>query len=188
VTRSLSDLTWPRRTQRLTLRPVRVGDLEALFAYRSDPEVARWLTSLPTDLEEFAVRMLRPGRTLVIEHGGEVAGDLMLTIEDAWSQAEVADQARNAQAEIGWCLAPAHQGKGLATEAVHELVTISFELGVRRIEANCFAENAASRAVMERVGLRQEGYFVQESLHRDGTWRDGMTYAVLAEEFEESRG
>ena len=60
--------------------------------------------------------------------------------------------------------------------------------GVRRIEANCFAENAASRAVMERVGLRQEGYFVQESLHRDGTWRDGMTYAVLAEEFEESRG
>lgn len=107
----------------------------------------------------------------------------MLTVEDAWSQAEVADQARNAQAEIGWCLAPAHQGKGLATEAVRELVAIAFELGVRRVQANCFAENAASRAVMERVGLRQEGYSVRESLHRDGTWRDGMSYAVLAEEW-----
>jgi RimJ/RimL family protein N-acetyltransferase len=70
-------------------------------------------------------------------------------------------------------------------EAVREVVTVAFELGVRRVVAMCFADNLASRRVMERVGLRQEGYYVGESLHRDGTWRDAMSFAVLAEEWAE---
>ncbi|MFC5043956.1 hypothetical protein [Ornithinimicrobium kibberense] len=41
---------------------------------------------------------------------------------------------------------------------------------------------------MEKVGLRQEGHFVRESLHRDGTWRDGVTYALLADEWDGSAG
>ncbi|TQM90017.1 hypothetical protein FB476_3269, partial [Ornithinimicrobium humiphilum] len=65
-----------------------------------------------------------------------------------------------------------------------ELVTAAFELGVRRVEAGCFAENAGSRRVMEKVGLRQEGYYVRESLHRDGTWRDGMSFGLLADEWD----
>ena len=78
-----------------------------------------------------------------------------------------------------------HRGQGYAVEAVRELLTLAFELGVRRVVALCFADNGASRRVMERVGLRQEGYYVSESLHRDGTWRDGMSFAVLAQEWAE---
>jgi hypothetical protein len=44
-------------------------------------------------------------KTLVIEFDGEVIGDLMLAVSDAWAQAEVVEQAREVQAELGWALA-----------------------------------------------------------------------------------
>lgn len=69
-----------------------------------------------------------------------------------------------------WVITPGHRGQGYAVEAVREGVTIAFELDVRRIGASCLSDNPASRRVMEKVGMRQEPYFVQKSLHRDGTW------------------
>lgn len=181
---ALTDLVWPRRTERLVLRPPVLDDMRAVHAYRSDPETARWLTTLETDLEQMASRLLDGARTLVVERDGEIVGDLMLAVKDAWSQREVAGEARGTMAELGWVIAPAHRGRGYAVEAVRELVTAAFELGVRRVEAGCFAENAGSRRVMEKVGLRQEGYYVRESLHRDGTWRDGMSFGLLADEWD----
>ena len=59
---------------------------------------------------------------------------------------------------------------------------------LRRIEAGCFAENVASRRVMEKAGLRLEGIFLGDSLHRDGTWRDGALYALLLEEWQARPG
>jgi RimJ/RimL family protein N-acetyltransferase len=123
-------------------------------------------------------------KTLVIEREGVVIGDLMLAPEDAWAQTEVAEQAKGVQAEIGWCLDPGAEGNGYATEAVRELIRISFEeLGLRRLIANAFAANEPSWRLMERVGMRREVYTVKESLHRSGEWMDGIGYALLAEEW-----
>jgi catechol 2,3-dioxygenase-like lactoylglutathione lyase family enzyme len=108
----------------------------------------------------------------------------MLAVEDAWAQSEVADQAKGVQAEVGWALDPGHGGRGLATEAVAELIRVCFEeLGLRRVVANCFADNVASWRLMERLGMRRETYTVRESLHRSGRWLDGITYALLADEW-----
>ena len=112
----------------------------------------------------------------------------MLAIEDSWAQSEVADQARGVQAELGWCLDPDHGGQGYATEAVGWLVRLCFDtLGLRRVTANCFADNTASWRLMERIGMRREIYAVRESLHRSGDWLDGMGYALLADEWRAAR-
>ncbi len=96
-------------------------------------------------------------------------GDLYLSVEDAWGQAEVAENARNTQAEVGWCLDPAYQGKGYASEAVAGLLRVCFEdLGLRRVVALSFADNTASWRLMERLGMRREVYNVRDSLHRIG--------------------
>ena len=182
MARALTDLSWPRRTERLLLRPPVLDDMRAVHAYRADEETARWLGAVATSVEEVAARMLGGGHGLVVERDGVVVGDLMLRVEDGWAQREVVEQARGAQAELGWVVAPAHRGQGYAVEAVRELVAVALELGVRRVVAHCFADNHASRRVMERVGLRLEGHFRAESLHRDGTWRDSLSYALLAEE------
>ena len=67
---------------------------------------------------------------------------------------------------------------------MRELLRLCFtELGLRRVTANCFADNVASWRLMERVGMRREVSAVRESLHRSGAWLDSMGYALLAEEW-----
>lgn len=183
----LARATWPVRTERLLLRRAGEADAETTWPYRRLPEVNRWITRAPSTLEEYRPAFTEPVRlakTLVVELDGAVVGDLMLSVEDAWAQAEVADQARGVQAELGWAFDPGHGGRGLATEAVRALFEICFDgLGLRRVVAHCFAGNTASWRLMERVGMRREVYTVRESLHRSGQWLDGMSYGLLADEW-----
>ena len=186
----LDALTWPRRTDRLTVRPATADDVAATWRFRGREDVTRWLTRAPATLAEYRTLFTDPAslaRTLVVELGGAVAGDLMLTIADAWAQAEITGKARGTQAELGWVFDPAHAGHGYATEAVRDLIRLCFEdLGLRRVTAYCFADNVASWRLMERVGMRRETYAVRDSLHRSGEWLDGMGYALLAEEWRAS--
>ncbi|HEU4568089.1 MAG TPA: GNAT family N-acetyltransferase [Marmoricola sp.] len=191
MTATTSGLDWPLRTERLTIRPATPDDVDATWRFRRLPEVGEWITRAPQTRAEYAEQFLdedRLAKTLVVELEGEVIGDLMLSIEDAWAQAEVADRARGVQAELGWVLDPAHAGHGYATEAVEGLIRFCFErLGLRRVTANCFADNVASRRLMERVGMRLELHTRQESLHRSGRWLDGLGYALLADEWRARR-
>jgi RimJ/RimL family protein N-acetyltransferase len=186
----LAALTWPLRTERLTLRPATTDDADATWRFRRREDVSRWMTRAPATVDEHRAWLEAPdslGRTLVIERGGAVIGDLMVKVEDAWAQAEIAEQARSVQAELGWALHPQHAGHGYATEAVRELLRLCFEdLGLRRVTATCFAANDASWRLMERVGMRRELYTVRDSLHRSGEWLDSLGYALLADEWRRS--
>ena len=191
MTQDLSTVAWPVRTDRLTLRPAVAADLEPTWQIRRLPEVGEWLGHDSADHDEYAARFLEPGRlasTLAVELDGRVIGDLMLFLEDPWAQSDVADQAKNVQAMLGWVLDPAYGGHGYATEAVGEMIRICFEdLGLRRVRALCFADNAPSWRLMERLGMRREEYAVRDSLHRTRGWLDGMTYALLADEWRAAR-
>jgi RimJ/RimL family protein N-acetyltransferase len=185
--RRLSELEWPRHPGRLALRPTVEQDLPALWAIRRQEAVGRWMTDLSSDWEAFEARLTVPeslAKTITLELDAVIVGDLMLAIEDAWSQGEVRDLARGVQAEIGWCLDPSVQGQGYGTAAVAELLRVCFaELGLRRVTAACFADNEPSWRLMERVGMRREAHNVSDSLHRDGRWLDGFVYALLRDEW-----
>jgi RimJ/RimL family protein N-acetyltransferase len=181
----LDRVRWPVRTERLLLRRVTTADAPAMWRYRRLDEVTRWVTSRPTDEAAWIAGskgMLRD--QLVLELDGRVVGDLMVRVEDAWAQREVAHLAVGTQAELGWTLDPAVGGRGLATEAVRAALRVAFEdLGLRRVVASAFADNAPSLRLAERLGMRRESYAVADSLHRDLGWVDGVGYALLAEEW-----
>jgi RimJ/RimL family protein N-acetyltransferase len=183
----LDGIAWPVLTKRLAIRRAVEADLEPTWEFRRDERVTRWMTAAPSTIEAYRQRFADPDRlvrTLVVELDAVVIGDLMLAVEDGWAQAEVIDQAREVQAEIGWCIAPEHQGRGYATEAVEALLRICFEdLGLRRVTAHSFADNEASWRLMEKVGMRREIHTLRESLHRSGEWLDGVGYALLADEW-----
>jgi RimJ/RimL family protein N-acetyltransferase len=184
------DVHWPVRTARLLLRPAAPDDADATWSFRGLASVSRWLTRSPQALEDHHRQFTDPeslAKTLVVELDGEIVGDLMIAIGDAWAQAEVAEQARGVQADLGWVIHPDFGGRGLVTEAVREVLRICFEdLGLRRVTAACFAANEASWRLMERVGMRREVHTRRESLHRSGEWLDGLGYALLAEEWRSS--
>jgi RimJ/RimL family protein N-acetyltransferase len=96
-------------------------------------------------------------------------------------------------AEIGYWIRSDRHGEGLATEAAGALITAAVApqaeggWGLRRIAAFCGAENAASAAVLRKLGLRLE------LRARKERWVDGLGYfdtlgfAVLAEEWDAAR-
>ena len=181
----LEAVAWPLTTARLSIRPATAEDVEAAWRYRQDPSVGHWITSAPESFEAFTQLFTNArtlAKTLLVELHGEVIGDLMLSIEDAWAQTEVRPRATGVPAEVGWAFDPRHCGQGYATEAVAELLRLCFEdLGLRRVTGTCFAENVASWRLMERLGMRREAHTVKESLHRSGEWLDGYGYAMLAD-------
>jgi RimJ/RimL family protein N-acetyltransferase len=183
----LDRVVWPVRTAHLSIRMATTDDAEPTWSYRRLREVNRWLPRAPATFEEHRASFVAPetqGRTLIPEYDGQVAGDLMIRVGDAWSQTEIVEAARGTQAELGWVVHPDHQGRGFGTELVQELIRICFEdLGLRRVTAGLFAQNEASWRLAERVGMRRESLTVRDSLHRSGDWLDGLAYALLVEEW-----
>ena len=71
--------------------------------------------------------------------------------------------AETPEIEIGWWLARAWWGKGLATEAAREALRDGFErVGLRRVVAIAQPQNRASIRVMEKLGMK----FARETSHR----------------------
>lgn len=184
----LDTLEWPVRTRRLLLRRATPDDLDTTWAFRRLPEVHDWLGAATVTYDEYRERYFRGKRLadlLIVELDGRVIGDLMLKVQDGWAQEEVADQAKCVQGELGWAFDPAFGGQGYATEAVRALVDLCFgPLGLRRLHADCFFDNEPSWRLMERLGMRRELHSVKESLHRTKGWLDGLSYALLAGEWD----
>ena len=185
----LADLRWPLRTDRLQLRPGRSEDAAAIWPWYRLPEVQEWTTTLSPTLAAHQERWDDDLDSRVVAlQGAAIVAVGKIERQDAWSQTDMAEQAAGRQAELGWVLDPAAHGQGLGTEFAAALLSLAVDgLGVRRVEAACFADNLASRRVMEKIGLRLEGVFREESLHRSGRWLDGMSFALLAEEHRAQR-
>jgi ribosomal-protein-alanine N-acetyltransferase len=81
---------------------------------------------------------------------------------------------------LGYWLSESHNGRGLATTAVAEIMRIAFgELGLHRIEAGTVPDNVRSRAVLERNGFVRFGY-APAYLKVGGEWRDHVLYQALS--------
>ena len=195
----LSTLRWPRRTHRLVLRPLTVGDVDAVLAFRSLPEVVLHLSHDVLDRDQVAARIVERiarglpgaeepllGLAVVEPRTGRVIGDVMLRLEPSHSIS--GDGTDEWEGTIGYALHPDAHGRGFAAEAAAELLVIGFrDLGLRRITADAYADNIASNRVLRRIGMRHEATIVAKSLGKDGTWLDDNTWAMLRDEWRADR-
>ena len=171
-------------TPRLRLRPLVRADAPALARLRDDPEVAlhqSWERYSEADATWLIDQVAdgspgTPGKWFqwAIERRADAVllGDCGLkTLDDP------------RLGEIGYTLGHAHHGQGYASEAVRALLTHAFEvLGMHRISASIDAENHASIALCERLGLRREAHHRRSAWFK-GRWCDDLIYAVLHDEW-----
>src|SRR5262249_5662059 len=156
-------------TDRLCLRCLRAEDSETMFAYRSNPQVLQYQSWEPKSLEEirlFISRMLvrefnAPGWYqigIVLGSDGGLIGDCGIHVLESDSRI----------VEIGITIAPAFQCMGYASEALSCILDLLFaRLGKHRVFASVDPCNLPSMALMRRIGLRQEGHFVQSLWFKD---------------------
>ena len=171
-------------SERLILRKLTKNDAADIYAYAGDPEVSRYLlwsahSSLAVTKRylDQAVRQYRHGDlfdfAVVLRKENRVIGTCGFTSCREASSA----------GEVGYVLSPAYRGQGLATEAVMLLLRWGFcHLKMNRIEARYMVENTASRALMERCGMKPEGVF-RQLLYVKGAYRDIGVCAILRSEF-----
>ncbi len=77
-----------------------------------------------------------------------------------------------------------HWNKGYTTEAMQTLLKFAFrELKLHRVEAGCAIGNIASKRVLEKAGMIQEGLF-RANLPIRGEWVDNLKFAILDSDFE----
>jgi aminoglycoside 6'-N-acetyltransferase len=177
----------PIATDRLLLRSFRPGDEAEVFAYRSQPEVVRYIPGEPKTKEQVAdlvaerasagrVDEKSPILTLAVELGGRVVGDVLIHLDGL-------DGHDGRQAEIGWVFHPDVAGQGYATEAARAITRAAFEdLGVHRVWAQLEPVNTGSARVCERLGMRREALFVNASWFKE-EWTDLAVYAILDHEW-----
>lgn len=173
--------------ERIVLRPLRVGDLDDLFAIYSDREVMRFWSSPAHDSRERTERLLRE-----IADGIE-AGRLL-----EWGIAERSEdrvigtvtlfrlEPQHRRAEIGYALARSAWGRGLATEALSLVIRFAFEeLRLHRLEADADPRNERSLRVLARQGFRREGT-QRERYWLAGEIQDGALLGLLRDEWPPS--
>lgn len=172
---------------RLVLRQFKETDLESFYAYRNDPEVAKYQGwSVPYRREKAAffvqnmsVAVAAQNKWLQIavelKSAGEMIGDVAFVIKK--------DDER--QTVIGYSLARPYWGNGYALEAVSCLLAHLFDsLKLHRVTAECDVENTSSWKLLDRLGFRREAQLV-ENLFYKGTYVSEYHYAMLAREWKE---
>ncbi len=87
---------------------------------------------------------------------------------------------------IGYWLDKDHGKKGIMTKSVTKLIDIGFdELALRKVEIRCAVENTKSRAIPERLNLKEEGV-IRNAENLYGRYVDHVVYGLLKDEWKTS--
>lgn len=171
------------RGPRLILRPWREEDLGPLFAINGDPASMRHFPAAMTRAESdaWAERMQTHieahgwGFWAVEERGGAPFLGAVGLMNIPWA-------ARFTPAvEVGWRIAPAFRRRGFAEEAAR--LALGFGFGTLRLpEVVAFTVpgNAASRRLMERLGMQAAGEFDHPRLPEGHALRRHLLYRLAA--------
>lgn len=166
-------------TERLLIRKFELKDLQAVYEYTSDANVMKYIPegvfteeavqdfirqNMGNEAEKFAVVL--KGENILIGHifFGKYFG--------------------NHTYEIGWVFNPKYYNKGYASEAAKAILQFGFEnMNLHRVIATCQPQNPPSYRVMEKIGMRREGYF-KKCIPNGDEWWDEYYYAILEEEWK----
>lgn len=165
----------PLADEDVLLRVPRAADAEAIAAACGDPEVARWIPLpvpyLPADARAFIDEAA---------HGWAAGTDQTFVIEERAGETLAGMIGLHpggvpGRAAVGYWLAPAARGRGLATRAVRLLAAWAFtDPALERLELMTKVGNDASGRVALRAGFRREG-ILRRYLH----FREALVAAVM---------
>ena len=170
----------------LTLRLLTMDDAEDIFRCASDIEI----TQLTPALGIYPHQNIEDPYALFAKFFRDIAENEMLvfTIFD-----QATDQflgvsmfwftVNHAKAEYGIVLDKKFWGQEIGTRTLKLLLNFGFsELGLHRIEADCDPLNIGSKRMIEKAGMKFEGYLHKYYVVR-GESRDRLMYALTYEDY-----
>ena len=174
-------------TTRLILRKYRTDDFDAVHSYASNEENFNFIQS-PINTEKVTRQKIaeyiekveqNPIKNykwaVTLKDSGQLIGGCGFDISNMYG-------------EINWIIHRDFWKQGYGTEVGFTLLKFGFEtLNSRRIIAECNAENTGSWRIMEKIGMRREGHFLDAMPpHKksDREYNDAFLYAILRREWQ----
>ncbi len=170
------------QTERLTIRDYQESDWTDFLELTSQEEVARFMHWSPTKAEDKKKELewLREQNCLPLDTvgrhldfavvlGNKVIGDVSIK--------RLSEE--NKDADIGWFFSSNYWGKGYAYEASSVLIDFFFRtFNLHRVVTYCDDRNNSSWQLMERLGMRREGWHLEVRRVKD-EWVSEYVYAIL---------
>jgi ribosomal-protein-alanine N-acetyltransferase len=181
--------------RRVMLRPLVVSDFPAWreVRLRCGEWLTRWepqrIAGQPDpsrDRDAFAVRcsarqrerQLGTGYGFGIFVGGDFCGEINLS---------AVQRGPFQSSYVGYWMDEARAGQGYVPEALVVLARFAFEdLHLHRVQIAIIPRNQASRRVVEKLNIREEGVALRY-LEINGSWEDHVRYAITSEEWADRR-
>jgi RimJ/RimL family protein N-acetyltransferase len=176
------------RTPRLLLRPFTPADTDAIFAVMGNPRVMVYWDSPPWTERAQAERFIEASLRMEQEASGarfaiERAADGVVLGQCGFFRWNPTFRS----GAIGYCLAEAAWGQGVATEAIGAMLHWAFEtLDLNRVQAELDTRNPASARVLEKLGFEREGTLRQDCIVA-GDVSDSWVYGLLRKDWKAPR-
>ncbi|PRO39647.1 GNAT family N-acetyltransferase [Bacillus sp. LLTC93] len=170
-------------TERCLIRPFTEDDWQDVYVYTSNAAVMKYIPEGVFSKED--------SKKFVKHHSGESAKHFAVVLKEGdilVGHMAFHQYFGDHTYEIGWVFNPKYQNKGYASEAAYSLLNHGFKtMNLHRIIATCQPENIPSWRVMEKLGMRREGYF-KKCIPQGNEWWDEFYYAILQEEWLVKKG
>jgi len=169
-------------TERLSLRPWQLSDLDDFYEYAKNPNVgpkAGWEPHTSKEITREILQLFMERKNvwaMICKENGKVIGSIGLH-EDK-KRADI-----NAKM-IGYVLSETYWGKGLMSEAVKCVINYAFlEMKLDLISVYHYPSNNPSKSVIEKCGFSYEGTLRCASTIYDGTIKDDVCYSITRNEY-----
>ncbi|KXO00066.1 GCN5 family acetyltransferase [Aequorivita aquimaris] len=173
-------------TPRLIIRSLKMSDLLEFHFYRSNPQVTKYQGS--------GVLTMAQAKMFIDEQVGKKFGQpgqwVQYGIENKQTEKIIGDCAIKLEqndiriAEIGITISHPEQQKGYAKETMLGILNFLFTINdFHRVKETVDVENIASIKLLESIGFKKEGHFV-ENIFFNGKWGSEYQYAMLRNEWE----
>ena len=182
---------FPRlETERLLLRELTEDDIHMMFPHYSDTEVWKYIDTYPVKDPKEILEVINWGNYILGNNTGVLWG--LFSKEDESFAGEMNYVGRRDatiegkihRAEVGYNMVRKHWGKGLAAEALREIIRHIFDTTeINRIEAIIRPGNTRSRKLASRVGFQEEG-ILRDYIFFDGQYWDNVLYSLLKKEWQ----
>lgn len=173
-------------TKRLRLRELLPTDLDKIHELHSLPETDEFNTTGIPDTIETTRQLL--GEWIITQNEGPRKKYVFCLVNNDKDFIGLIGlnigRPAYKNAEIWFKLHSKYWNQGYATEAINRILHFCFEdLKLHRVEAGCAVGNLASKRVLEKVGMTQEGH-CRKILPIRGQWVDNFEFAILETDFD----
>jgi ribosomal-protein-alanine N-acetyltransferase len=173
-------------TPRLLIRKLTQNDINDIFEYCKNPNVARYVTWEPHQslddsqkfinyaFESYKIGSPEPMAIILKDDPKQrVIGTVGL----------IPANPKNRTYELAYAISQEHWGKGIVAEAAKPLINFSFKhFAMQRLQCRCDILNPQSSRVMEKLGMHYEGT-IRASMFLKGKPRDMHMYSIIKSEF-----